>query len=291
MATARQVEGEFQAQAGPSSTWRWFAKKVAENKFQMKFSTAKKVEELAFFTGMQMGTVPGVTFKVEPWNPYAGAKAKLDAAWFRISGIPLEKRTEKRACYVASLVGIPLEVDKPNIKKWEYVRVKIGCRDITKVPAVVEGLLDLHFFDFTFQREVPSEQHTRPGWNTWNRSTDRGEDDNPSPKKPRREEGKGYQGNHKRTNDFEAGTSNHSQKQNEAEAEEKTQEGNETEDTEIGGKEKEKVAEGNVESSKQGKMQIDSSQEKGTQSSEDSGRLCFDDCLSPGGEHFGFGTI
>jgi hypothetical protein len=24
---ARQVEGEFKAQAGPSSTWRWFAKK------------------------------------------------------------------------------------------------------------------------------------------------------------------------------------------------------------------------------------------------------------------------
>jgi hypothetical protein len=36
---------------------------VAENKFQMKFLTAKKVEKLAFFNGMMMGTVPGVTFK------------------------------------------------------------------------------------------------------------------------------------------------------------------------------------------------------------------------------------
>jgi hypothetical protein len=40
--SARQVEEEFKAQAGPSSTWRWFAKKVGENKFQMKFPTAKK---------------------------------------------------------------------------------------------------------------------------------------------------------------------------------------------------------------------------------------------------------
>jgi hypothetical protein len=40
--SARQVEGEFKAQAGSNSTWRWFAKKVAENKFQMKFVTAKK---------------------------------------------------------------------------------------------------------------------------------------------------------------------------------------------------------------------------------------------------------
>jgi hypothetical protein len=31
--TAKQVEGEFRAQAGPSSTWRWYAKKIAENKF------------------------------------------------------------------------------------------------------------------------------------------------------------------------------------------------------------------------------------------------------------------
>lgn len=40
-AIARKVEGEFKAQAGPNSTWRLFAKKVAENKFQMKFLTAK----------------------------------------------------------------------------------------------------------------------------------------------------------------------------------------------------------------------------------------------------------
>ena len=59
--TARQLESEFKAQAGPN----WFAKKISENTFQMRFPTAKKVEELSFFTGMQMGTVPDVTFKVE----------------------------------------------------------------------------------------------------------------------------------------------------------------------------------------------------------------------------------
>lgn len=44
--TARQVEGEFKGQAGPTSTWRWYEKKVAENKFQIKFPRTKKVEEL-----------------------------------------------------------------------------------------------------------------------------------------------------------------------------------------------------------------------------------------------------
>jgi hypothetical protein len=93
------VEGEFRAQACPSSTWRWYAKKLAENKFQMKFRTAKKVEELAFFNGMMMGTVPGVTFKVEHWNPNVGAKDKMETAWFRIKGIPHEKKDREEGQY------------------------------------------------------------------------------------------------------------------------------------------------------------------------------------------------
>ena len=74
--TARQLENEFKAQAGPQSAWRWFAKRMSENTFQMRFPTAKKVEELAFFPGMQMGTVPDVTFKVEPWNANVGGQRK-----------------------------------------------------------------------------------------------------------------------------------------------------------------------------------------------------------------------
>lgn len=55
---------------------------------------------------------------------------------------------------MASLMGISLEVDKNNMRRWEYVRVKIRCRDVSKAPAIVEWLLDLHFFYFNFQREV-----------------------------------------------------------------------------------------------------------------------------------------
>ena len=175
------LESEFKAQAGPN----WFAKKISENTFQMRFPTAKKVEELSFFTGMQMGTVPDVTFKVELWNPNVGAKSKLETAWFRIFGIPLEKRNDKKVSFVASLVGLPMEIDKNNLKRWEFARAKIGCRDITKVPAVVEGLLDFHFYDFVFQREVPVEGVTNATGTKWTRNSDRQKDDNPSPKKPR----------------------------------------------------------------------------------------------------------
>ena len=72
-----------------------------------------------------MGTVPEVLFKVERWNSNAGAKSKIDSAWFRIFGIPMEKRSVKRVSLISSLVGIPLEVDSGNLKRWDFVRVKI----------------------------------------------------------------------------------------------------------------------------------------------------------------------
>lgn len=71
-------------------------------------------------------------------------------AWFRISNIPYEKRSYPNVCMVASNVGLHLEVAMENLNKNDYVRVKIGCRDVTKVPSSVDGLLDFNFYDYFF---------------------------------------------------------------------------------------------------------------------------------------------
>jgi hypothetical protein len=89
---------------------------------------------------------------------------------------------------VASKVGLPLEVDKENLHKNDYVRVKIGCRDVTKVPASVDGVLDFNFYDYFFQREVPQDGFTNPSGNKWIRNErDKSKDEFPSPKKQRME--------------------------------------------------------------------------------------------------------
>lgn len=44
-------------------------------------------------------------------------------------------------------MGLPLEVDKKNLNRYDYVRVNIGCRYVTLAPANVDGLLDFHFYD------------------------------------------------------------------------------------------------------------------------------------------------
>lgn len=58
-------------------------------------------------------------------------------------------------------------MDKDSLHKNDYVRVKIGCRDVTKVPASIDGLLDFHFYDYFFEREVPQEGFTNPASTQW----------------------------------------------------------------------------------------------------------------------------
>jgi hypothetical protein len=47
-------------------------------------------------------------------------------------------------------VGLPLEVDRDSLNKNDFVRVKIGYRDVTKVPASMDGVLDFYFYDYFF---------------------------------------------------------------------------------------------------------------------------------------------
>jgi len=52
------------------------------------------------------------------------------------------------------------------------------------VPASVDGLLDFHFYDYVFQREVPQDGYTNPAGTQWVRNNrEQPRDGLPSPKK------------------------------------------------------------------------------------------------------------
>lgn len=155
-----------------------------EGRYQMRFPNAQTIDDLAHFTETRMRSLPEVVIKLEKWNSATGSKGALDVAWFRISNIPPEKRSYSNVCMVASKVGLPLEVDKDSLHKNDYVRVKIEYRDVTKVPASVDGVLDFHFYDYFFQREVPQEGVTNSTGTQWIRNErDHPKDDFPSLKK------------------------------------------------------------------------------------------------------------
>jgi hypothetical protein len=64
------------------------------------------------------------------------------------------KRSDETIAYVGSLVGQTLEVDKSTLSRTDYVRARIGARDVNKVPEVAEVSIGIYLYDFFFEREV-----------------------------------------------------------------------------------------------------------------------------------------
>lgn len=87
-----------------------------------------------------------------------GAKGVLEQAWFRVKDIPVDQRSIRTIAKVRGLVGKVMEIDEKTRFKAEFVRVKIACRDVQKVPKIAEGTLGIHLHDFIFEREVPEGQ-------------------------------------------------------------------------------------------------------------------------------------
>lgn len=51
-----------------------------------------------------------------------------------------------------------MEINEKTRYRANYVRVKIACRDVMKVPSTAEGTLGIHLHDFIFEREIPEGQ-------------------------------------------------------------------------------------------------------------------------------------
>ena len=62
---------------------------------------------------------------------------------------------------MGGLVGKVVEIDESSRFRYDYVRLKISCRDVTKVPKTTEGTLGMYIIDFGFEREVPEVRGER----------------------------------------------------------------------------------------------------------------------------------
>lgn len=96
--------------------------------------------------------------RVEPWSSKSGSKGTLQQAWFRVGNIPPDQRSIMTIAKVAGLVGKAAEIDEKTRYKAEYVRVKIACRDVSRVPRIADATLGFDEYDFTFEREIPEVQ-------------------------------------------------------------------------------------------------------------------------------------
>jgi len=103
----------------------------------------------------------GAQIQMDPWSPAAEAKGVLQTSWFKVSGIPTDQRSLRTLAKVGGLVGKVLEVDEGTRYRYDYVRLRIACREVSRVPKTAEGTLGLYIIDFGFEREIPEDRGER----------------------------------------------------------------------------------------------------------------------------------
>jgi hypothetical protein len=155
---AKQIELEFMNLIG-ADTWKWKVRPVAEGKFLWRFPSVKMVTEWCRLKHLTMRS--GAMTQIDQWSPAAEAKGVLQTAWFRVSCIPNDQRSMRTLAKIGGLVGKVLEIDEGTRYRYDYVRMRIACRDIARVPRTAEATLGLYIIDFKFEREIPEEKSER----------------------------------------------------------------------------------------------------------------------------------
>jgi hypothetical protein len=132
-----------------------------------------------------MKTVPGAIISLEKWVGDIQPVSRMDEAWFRVKGIPMNFRCRSTVFYAASLLGKPLALDKKSLRNFSYVRVKIGSRDLSLVPNTRIGEMEGGFHELQYTREL-CEPTPTPGTRIMVADANQGgEGDHGTPKRQR----------------------------------------------------------------------------------------------------------
>ena len=130
--------------------WRCLAHAIGPGVFVVRFPNPRSVAQICYLGRVTLKTT-GVVIHASPWSSVVGSKGVMEVAWVRISNVPLDKRSERNLAYVASLVGVPLEIDAATLHRPASARVKLGCRNVDAIPVIAEAVLGGHFYDFLYE--------------------------------------------------------------------------------------------------------------------------------------------
>lgn len=140
--------------------WTWRAKFQSPKTFLMRFPNKAKLVELKNFEKFTLLGI-GAIVEVDFWSPDDKAKGKLHSVWIKMLGVPETLRHYFRICEIGSALGPVVEVDVEHIHSKEEIRLKVGVRDLHKIPAGTEiTTKDLLLYDIGFEFESIAEQ----GW-------------------------------------------------------------------------------------------------------------------------------
>lgn len=132
--------------------WRCSAHAIGPGVFVVRFPNPRAVAQICYVGTVTLKTT-GTVIRATNWSSAVGAKGVMEVAWVKVSNVPLDKRSERNLAYVASLVGVPLEIDNATLHRPASARVKLGCRNVDELPVVAESVLGGHFYDFYYEVE------------------------------------------------------------------------------------------------------------------------------------------
>jgi hypothetical protein len=103
-------------------------------------------------TGIQLA-LHGLKIKIIKTNVDPAASSILQSTWVKIVGIPSFAKEEEVVKEIASLVGEPIKVDEFSLIRDEPVRVKVNCRNPTKLRGFIEIFFNGVGLDIRFEAE------------------------------------------------------------------------------------------------------------------------------------------
>lgn len=148
--STRQMELDLSAYL--ATGWRCSAHAIGPGVFVVRFPNPRAVAQICYVGRVTLKT-SGAVIHATQWSSAVGSKGVMEVAWVKVSNFPFDKRSERNLAYVASLVGVPLEIDAATLHRPTSARVRLGCRNVDEIPVIAEAVLGGHFYDFFYEVE------------------------------------------------------------------------------------------------------------------------------------------
>jgi hypothetical protein len=104
----------------------------------------------------------GIKVKIFKASIDPDAQEMLQTSWVKIYGLPSVACKEEVVKKVATLAGEPLVVDELSLTQTGPVRVKMNCRDLTKLRGFVRIFFNLAGYDIRNVSEMYKDKVTLP---------------------------------------------------------------------------------------------------------------------------------